>query len=189
MRWNLFIMQKPRGEERRGGGGRGDISFSRQPGRQDIARSMQPKKNKPNNPSFINNRLKQKQRGIEKKIPNYILWSWCVFLFSFTVLTQLICFSVNPPPTHPHIQTTAPSPSTSPGYLGLIGNIRSYLHFKVLMQHFPQSYYRLTCASTSRIRQSVWAAIFPTSTTPPTYPHLPLSRQVSTLTSVLDCWL
>lgn len=106
MRWNLFIMQKPRGEERTGGGGRGDISFSRQPGRQDIARSMQPKK-KTNNPSFINSRLKQKQRGIEKKIPNYILWSWCECVSFFTVLTQLICFSVNPPhpPTHTNNST------------------------------------------------------------------------------------
>lgn len=68
---------------------------------------------------------------------------------------------------HPLTQTTAPSPCTSPGYLGLIGNTRSYLHLKVLMQHFPQSYYRLTdcltCVSTSRIRQSVWAAASPTS--------------------------
>lgn len=95
-------MQKPRGEERRGGGGRGDISFSRQPGRQDIARSMQPKKNKPNNPSFINNRLKQKQRGIEKKIPNYILWS---FFYCFDTANMFFCESPPHPPTHTNNST------------------------------------------------------------------------------------
>lgn len=93
----------------------------------------------------------QTEKRNRKGRPNYILWSWCFFL---TVLTQLICFSVNYP--LPHTQTT-PSTSTSPGYLGLIGNMRSYLHFKALMQHFPQSYYRqsdfLTCVLTSEIRQ------------------------------------
>ncbi len=116
-------------------------------------------------------------------------------------------------PPHPQIHTTVPSPSTLPGYLGLIGNIRGYLHFKVLMQHFPQSYYRhtdfLTCVLTSGITQSVWTAISPPSCTPPdhthshthtntqthTHTHTPshpsLSRQVSTVTfaSLLDCRL
>lgn len=131
MRWNLFIMQNPEGggEQGREAGWGGICVFA---GSQDDRILQARAAEETNNPSFINSRLKRRQKKRNRKSsPNYITWSWCVLFL--TVLTQLMCFSVNYPLPHP----ATPSTFTSPGYLGLIGNMRSYLHFKVLMQHFP----------------------------------------------------
>lgn len=60
-------MQNPeeeRGERGGGGGGMGEISLCRQPGRQDIAQYAA---EETNNASFINSRLKAKQREAEKE--------------------------------------------------------------------------------------------------------------------------
>lgn len=185
-------MQSPGGEERREDRRDGRYFFSQAARATGYCTECGAEET--NNPSFINSRLKHRRKKGQKNIPNYIFWSLCFFL---TVLTQLICFFLNTTPSlHTHTlkktkkNKPASSPSTLPGYLGLIGNIRSYLHFKVLMQHFPQSYYHqcefLTCVLTSRITQSVWTPILPTSNNPL---QTRVSRQVSTLTfaGLLHC--
>lgn len=59
---SLYNAKPGRGERR---GARGEISFSRQPGRQDIAGEHAAEET--NNPSFINSRLKQKERERESE--------------------------------------------------------------------------------------------------------------------------